>query len=208
MTGQAASHPYTAGEPLLVVLSGPSGVGKDAALNSLRALKRPWGFVVTATTRPKRANEIDGVEYIFLAPEEFRAKMEAGEFLECADVYGNWYGVPREQVRAAIERGQDTIIKVDVQGAATIKGLAPEAVFIFLAPPSMEDLRRRLQQRATESEADLEARTRIAWQEMEHQAAFDYKVVNPDGRLEEAVACIDTIILAERSRIPPRRVSI
>ena len=208
MTGQTAGHSDTPGAPLLVVLSGPSGVGKDAALSSLRALKRPWNFVVTATTRPKRAGETDGVEYIFLEQAEFQRKRGNGEFLECAEVYGNWYGVPKEQVHAAMERGQDTIIKVDVQGAATIKGLAPEAVFIFLAPSSMDDLRRRLQQRATESESDLETRTRIAWQEMEHQADFDYQVVNRDGLLDEAVACIDAIILAERCRIPPRRVSI
>ena len=208
MSGEAPDCPTAMGGPLLVVLSGPSGVGKDAALDGLRALKRPWDFVITATTRPRRSGEADEVDYVFLEPGEFQAKVDRGEFLEHAQVYGNQYGVPRSRVRQAMGKGLDAIVKVDVQGAATIKKLAPEAVFIFLAPSSMDELARRLRHRDTETVADLESRTRVAWQEMECLPAFDYKVVNRDGYLDEVVAYIDAIILAEKCRIPPRKISI
>ena len=208
MSEELSDHLRTAGRPLLVVLSGPSGVGKDAALNKLRTLERPWHFVVTATTRPRRPGERDGIEYIFLNPSEFEAMVEKGDFLEHAQVYGNRYGVPRQQVREAMEKGLDTILKVDVQGAATIKKVAPEAVFIFLAPPSMEELSRRLSLRATESQMDLETRTQTARREMNRLSDYDYQVINADGRLDQAIACIDAIITAEKCRIPPRRVSM
>ena len=201
-------HSYTQSGPLFVVLSGPSAVGKDAALASLRTLERPWHFVVTATTRPMRPNERDRVDYIFLQTWEFEEMAGKGEFLEYAEVYGNWYGVPKQQVHEGMEKGMDTILKVDVQGAATVRNLVPEAVFIFLVPSSMEELRQRLTLRATESAADLESRARVAWKEMEHLRSFDYVVVNRDGHLDEAVACIDAIILAEKCRIPPRLISI
>lgn len=207
MTGDPADLPNS-GFPLLVALSGPSGVGKDAVLNGLRKLDRPWHFVVTATTRSMRSGEKSGVDYIFLETGEFQEMKEHGELLEHAQVYGNWYGVPKGQVRQAMEKGKDVILKVDVQGAATIRKMAPEAVFIFLAPSSMEELQARLKVRATESGADLELRTRIAREEMEHMPSFDYKVVNRDGCLEETVASIDAIIAAEKRRIPSRRVSI
>ena len=208
MSGNIPAHTQPPGSPLLVVLSGPSGVGKDASLNLLRTLDRTRHFVVTATTRTKRPGETSGVDYIFMEPGEFQEIVKSGGFLEYAEVYGNWYGVPRAQVREGLDRGVDTILKVDVQGAATIKRAAPEAVFIFLAPSSMEELRGRLALRATESAADFESRACIAWREMEHISAFDYQVVNPDGRLEEAVSCIDAIILAERCRIARRPTSI
>ena len=196
------------GGSLLVVVSGPSGVGKDAALSSLRTLDRPRHFMVTATTRPMRSNEREGVDYIFLSPRQFQTMVKKGEFLEYAEVYGHWYGSPSQQVREAMGRGQDTILKVDVQGAAALRSLVPEAVYIFLVPSSLEELRRRLSLRATESPAGLELRTRTAEEEMERLTDFDYRVVNRDGCLDETVACIDAIILAERCRIPPRQISI
>ncbi len=201
-------RPSKGAPPLLVVLSGPSGVGKDAAINQLRKLDRPWQFVVTATTRPKRSNEQDGIDYIFVKQDEFQEMLKRKELLEHAHVYGNWYGVPKLQVREAFARGFDTILKIDVQGAATIKGLAPEALFIFLAPPSMDELRQRLAARKTEAAVDLDRRSRIAWSEMEYLHAFDYKVVNHEGCLDEAVATIDSIITAEKCRIKPRHVKI
>ena len=194
--------------PLLVVISGPSGVGKDAALARLRDLKRPWHFVVTATTRPQRAAETDGVDYIFIPPERFNEMESKGEFLENAEVYGYQYGVPRQQVRDAFAREQDVMMKVDVQGAATIRRLAPDAVFIFLAPGSMGELRSRLEQRRTELKSDLERRIETALKEMDSISQFDYCVFNRDRRLDEAVAYIDAIVMAERCRIPLRRVSI
>ena len=208
MSGEEPPYPQIAGGPLLVILSGPSGAGKDTVLDGLRTLNRPWYFVVTATTRPSRSSERDGLDYIFLEGQTFQEMVENGEFLEYAEVYGNWYGVPRQQVRQAIGNGLDTILKVDVQGAATIKRLAPEAVFIFLTTESMEELQQRLELRATESAASLELRGHTASQEMERLTDFDYRVVNRDGYLDEAVACIDAIILAEKCRVPPRLISI
>ena len=194
--------------PLMVVLSGPSGVGKDATLNGLRGLDRRWSFVVTVTTRPRRPQEADGVDYSFVGVEKFQEMVTRDEFLEHAEVYGNRYGSPKSQVREAMAAGRDVIIKVDVQGAASIKALAPDAVFIFLVPSSLSELERRLRARATEAGRDLKVRTEIAVQEMESLPLFDYRVVNRDGCLEETVTSIEAIIRAEKRRIPPRRVSI
>lgn len=194
--------------PLMVVLSGPSGVGKDATLNGLRDLDRQWSFVVTVTTRPKRPQEVEGIDYLFVGVERFQEMVARGEFLEHAEVYGNRYGSPKSQVRDAMAAGRDVIVKVDVQGSVSIKALAPDAIFIFLVPPSLAELEQRLRARATETGRDLKVRNEIAVQEMESLASFDYRVVNHDGRLDETVAAIDSIIKAEKSRIPSRHVSI
>lgn len=194
--------------PLLVVLSGPSGVGKDAALNRLRALERPWHFAVTATTRPIRPGEQEGRDYLFLEAAEFARLRERDEFLECAEVYGRWYGVPRSQVRDELHQGRDVIIKADVQGAATIRRLAPESLLIFLLPPSLDELRRRLQARMTESAADLELRLETARAELREVRHFDYRVINEDGQLERAAAEIDAIITAEKCRTEPRMTQL
>jgi guanylate kinase len=192
--------------PLLVVLSGPSGVGKDAALAGLKELQRPWYFVVTATTRPRRPGERYGVDYIFLDSDTFLEMKERSEFLECAEVYGRWYGVPRSQVRYGLESGKDVILKVDVQGAETVRRLAPDAVFIFMAPGSFEELQRRLAQRMTESPRELELRLAVAREELARINEFDYRVANCDDCLEQAVADIDAIIAAEKCRVVPRSV--
>ncbi len=194
--------------PLLVVLSGPSGVGKDAALAGLRKLDRPWHFVVTATTRPQRPGELDGVDYIFLDPGTFLAMKERSEFLECAEVYGRWYGAPRRQVGQGLQAGKDVILKIDVQGAETVRRLAPEAVFIFMVPASFEELERRLTQRMTESSRELELRLGVAREELERINEFDYRVLNCDGCLDQAVADIDAIISAEKCRVVPRNVQL
>ena len=194
--------------PLLVVLSGPSGVGKDAALAELKTLDRPWHFAITATTRPMRAGEKDGVDYIFLDADTFHKMRERDEFLECAEVYGRWYGVPRSQVRFGLQSGKDVILKIDVQGAATIRGLAPEALFIFIVPGSMEDLRRRLLDRMTESSPELELRLQTAAHELDQVREFNYRVVNEHDQLARTVAEIDAIITAEKCRIDPRLVQL
>ena len=196
------------GPPLLVVLSGPSGVGKDAALAGLRNLHRPWHFVVTATTRPQRPGERDGVDYIFLGPGTFLAMKERHEFLESAEVYGRWYGVPRSQVDEGLQAGKDVILKVDVQGAETVRRLAPEALFIFMAPGSFEELERRLAQRMTESSRDLALRLGVAREELARIDEFEYRVVNCDDCLDQAVADIDAIISAEKCRVVPRSVQL
>jgi guanylate kinase len=192
--------------PLLIVLSGPSGVGKDAALNALKLLDRPWHFVVTATTRPQRPGEQDGIDYIFLETAAFLEMKEQDELLECAQVYGNWYGVPRSQVSQGLKEGKDVILKVDVQGADTVRKLATEALFIFMVPGSFDELRDRLTQRMTERPSEIDLRLSIAWSELGRVAEYDYRVVNRDDQLEQVVAEIDAIITAEKCRVHPRKV--
>jgi len=184
----------------LVVLSGPSGVGKDAALNELRKLDRPWHFVVTATTRPIRAGETDGVDYIFLDEPTFLDMKERNKFVECAQVYGNWYGVPKSQVTSGLASGKDVILKIDVQGAATVRQMAPNALFIFMVPGSFQDLKDRLAQRMTESNPEMELRLKTAAAELEQAKDFDRQVVNSQDKLEQAVADIDRAIAEERQR--------
>ena len=191
--------------PLLVVLSGPSGVGKDAALAELKELDRPWHFVVTATTRPQRPGEQDGVDYIFLDNDRFFEMRNQQQFLECAEVYGRWYGVPRSQVQSGFKAGKDVILKVDVQGAATVCKVAPEAVSVFMVPASFDELKRRLSLRMTESSTEMELRLQVARQELDRVDEFDYRVVNKDGRLHQTIRDIDAIIAAEKCRVVPRR---
>ena len=192
--------------PLLIVLSGPSGVGKDAALNALKLLDRPWHFVVTATTRPQRPGEQDGIDYIFLETAAFLEMKEQDELLECAQVYGNWYGVPRSQVSQGLKEGKDVILKVDVQGADTVRKLATEALFIFMVPGSFDELRDRLTQRMTERPSEIDLRLSIAWSELGRVAEYDYRVVNRDDQLKQVIAEIDAIITAEKCRVHPRKV--
>ena len=196
------------GGPLLVVLSGPSGVGKDSVLAAMRLTDpRPY-YVVTATTRPRRPGEVDGHDYLFISPGRFQKMVDQGEFLEHAEVYGRRYGVPRPPVREALARGQDVIVKTDVQGAATIKGAAPEAVLVFLAPPSLEELERRLRSRQTDSPEQVKLRIQTARRELEQLANFDYVVVNHRDGIPETVARLQAVVAAERCRVPPRRVSV
>jgi guanylate kinase len=193
---------------LVLVLSGPSGVGKDTVLEVMRRSHDDLYFTVTATTRPQRPGEMDHVHYIFLSQPEFAAMLAQGEFLEHAEVYGNHYGVPKDQVRKALDRSQDVLIKVDVQGAATIKELLPEAIFIFLAPPSMDELGERLRNRKTEDYDELVNRMRTAEREMHSIVIFDYVVVNESDQVERTVSTIDAIITAERCRVRPRTISL
>lgn len=194
--------------PLLVVLSGPSGAGKDSILRRLKELRPSLYRVVTATTRPRRQDERDGIDYHFLSPERFEGMIAEGEFLEHARVYNHWYGVPKAQVRDALNKGQDVALRTDVQGAATIRKVAPQGVFILIAPPSQEELEKRLRERKTESAADLALRLRIAEEEMKQLSLFDYLVVNHRDKIEEAVEQIQAILEAERCRIPPRAVKL
>ena len=195
-------------KPLLVVLSGLSGAGKDAVLAGLRQSGLPLVISVSATTRPRRAAEKDGVDYRFISRDRFQEMIDRHELLEWANVYGNWYGVPKEPVRQALERQKDVIVKVDVQGAATIKKMLPQAVFIFLAPPSMEELVLRLKQRRTESPADLDLRIKTAEAELEQLPLFDYLVISRPGEIDRAAADIEAIIAAEKCRVTPREIAL
>ena len=197
-----------ASSPLLIVLSGPSGVGKDTVLNRLKESGYPLYHVVTLTTRPQRDNEQDMLDYHFVSTDEYRDMLSRNELLESANVYGNWYGIPRVAVKEALDRSEDVIIRIDVQGAATIKQTVPEAVFIFLIPPSMEELTARLTSRLTESPADLALRLETAKEEMSQLSQFDYVVVNKDGELDRTVSSIQAIITAEKYRVTPRRIAL
>ena len=192
----------------MVVVSGPSGVGKDAVFQYMRQLDRPWHFVVTATTRPRRRSERNGIDYLFLDTEEFDHMREGEQFLECAEVYGNWYGVPKQQVKDALGKGMDVFVKLDIQGAATVRSAVKDALMIFLAPPSIDELERRLRFRKSESLESLRLRTEAARDEMKAIDDFEYRVVNHNRRLDLAAFCIDAIVTAEKCRIPPRRVEV
>ncbi len=194
--------------PLLIVISGPSGAGKDAVLTNMKELDCPLEYVVTVTTRSQRAKERNNIDYHFISMERFQEMIERNEFLEWANVYGNWYGVPKGPVKQALDKGQDIIVKVDVQGAATIKKLLPQAVFIFLIPPSMEELVSRLKQRHTESPFDLALRTKTAEEEIKQLHLFDYIVVNKQDEIDLAVSEIKAIITAEKCRVTPREITL
>jgi guanylate kinase len=189
--------------PILVILSGPSGVGKDAVLARMKETKFPAHFVVTLTTRPRRPQEVDNVDYRFVSREDFEELLGAGQLLESANVYGNLYGVPRQEVERALKAGSDTVVKVDVQGVENIKKVLPQAVSIFLAPPAREELIARLAKRNTESGQDLAKRLDAAKKEFEEAAFFDYVVINHSGEIDRAVQDISSIISMEKCQPVP-----
>jgi guanylate kinase len=194
--------------PLLIVISGPSGVGKDTVIHRMKERHLPFHFVVTATTRPKRPSEVEGKDYIFLSHTEFAAMIEQGELLEYAYVYNDYKGIPKMQVRQALDSGKDVIMRLDVQGAATIRKLAPEALLIFLVTSSEEELVERLRSRKTETADELNMRIAMARQELKRILEFDYVLVNRNQRLDETVDTILAIITAEHHRVHPRKVSL
>jgi guanylate kinase len=209
MTNREGTSPLVpVSRPLLIVLSGLSGVGKDTVLAGIRKSGLPLEISVSATTRPRRAAEKDGFDYHFVSPATFQEMIDKNQLLEWASVYGNLYGIPREPVRRALRNGRDVLVKIDVQGAATIKKIIPRAVFIFLIPPSMEELEERLRQRRTESPADMELRLKTASRELKKLSMFDYAVVNRLGEIDRAVAEIVAIITAEKCRVKPREISL
>jgi guanylate kinase len=189
---------------LLVVLSGPSGVGKDAVLERVKERGLPFHYAVTATTRPRRPSEKEGIDYYFLSEEDYDRMLAEGGFLEHAHVYEHRYGVPKAPLRRALAEGRDVIMRTDVQGVETIQRLVPEAVVIFLAPPSVEELERRLSARKTDSPEAQRLRLETARREMDRAAEFDYVVVNEKDRLDEAVEQVLAAIAAEKRR-PGRR---
>ena len=185
-------------------------MGKDTIINELR--RRPVGqtfhYVVTCTTRPPRTGEMDGVHYHFHSRESFDALNAAGELLEAATVHDRSYGTPRDEVRGALSRGQDALCKIDVQGARSLRKVIPEAILIFVAPPSPEALAERLAGRGTETADELVTRARNAITEMERAQEYDYLVLNETGYPEEAAAQVEKIVLAERAKHPERRISV
>jgi len=195
-------------QPLLIVISGPSGVGKDSVLHGLKGRDLPMHIVVTVTTRPRRENEIHGVDYFFVSKDEFAQMIEHDELIEYAIVYNDYKGIPKQQVREALASGQDVVMRVDVQGAATVRKLAPEAVLIFLTTESEDALVRRLKARQTETAENLSLRIATARQELKRAIEFDYIIVNADGHLDKTVDTVVAIIQAEHHRVNPRKVSL
>jgi guanylate kinase len=193
---------------LVVVISGPSGVGKDAILNRLKQEDGSFKFITTVTTRSIRDNERHEVDYYFISEAEFQQLLATDGLLEWAKVYGNWYGVPKEPVKKALSMGLDTILKVDIQGAASIKRIIPEAVFIFIVPPSLEELALRLSRRCTENPLDLKLRQEMAEKELQQIFFFDYVVVNHSNQIDKAIDEIKAIIAAEKCRVQPRSIVV
>lgn len=194
--------------PLLIVISGPAGVGKDSVIQRMQERGYRFHFVITATDRPPRPNEVDGVDYFFVTTEEFDRMERDGELLEHAIVYGQHKGIPKQQVREALASGVDVVMRLDVQGAASVRRMVPEAVLIFLTASSFDELRRRLERRGEDTPAQLRERIATARQEMERVAEFDYVVVNREGQLEQAVDDVLAIIRAEHCRVEPRVVRL
>lgn len=193
-------------QPLLIVISGTSGIGKDAVLQGLRGRDLPLHFVITATSRLPRPNEVDGKDYFFFSREEFAKRIEKGEFIEYAMVYDDYKGAPRWQVDDALKSGKDVVIKVDVQGAETYRRLYPEAILIFLIPSNIDEWYSRLKARNTESPENLKVRIDTAKEEVKKIGIFDYVVVNAENCLEEAVSDIVSIINVEHHKVHHRKM--
>lgn len=195
-------------EPLFIVISGPSGVGKDTIIQRMKERNLPFQFVVTATTRAPRPNEVHGKDYFFYSQEEFTQMINRGELLEYALVYNDYKGIPKEQVKGALASGKDVIMRLDVQGAATIRRLCPEALMIFLSPQDEAEMINRLQERKTETPEGLRLRILTARQEMSCVGIFDYVVINREQHLDTTVDTIIAIITAEHHRVNPRKVTL
>jgi guanylate kinase len=195
-------------QPLLIVISGPSGVGKDTVVERMEASGLPFHFVITATDRPPRKGEIDGVDYFFVSTEEFERMIAEDELIEYAIVYGEYKGIPKWQVRQAMVTNKDVVMRIDVQGAATIRETYPQALLIFLTTGDEAELIDRLEGRGTESPGDLQRRIEKVRDEMEQVDLFDYVVPNLDGQLDQTVETIAAIIRAEHHRLPHRKVSL
>ena len=194
--------------PLLLVISGPSGVGKDSVVTQMQRRQSSFHFVVTATSRPPRPDEVHGADYFFVSEEAFQEMIRQDELLEHAMVYGQYKGIPKQQVRDALNSGKDVVMRLDVQGAATVKRMAPEAILIFLTAASEEELYERLQRRQTESEEQLHYRMGLARDEMRRIGEFDYVVINPESGLDETVEQVLHIISAEHCRVQQRHVTL
>jgi guanylate kinase len=195
-------------QPLLIVISGPSGAGKDTVMQRMKERGLPFHFVVTATTRPQRTNEIHGRDYWFVSKEEFARMIDTDELIEHAIVYGDYKGIPKQQVREALASGMDVVMRVDVQGAETVRKLARQALMIFITTESEQNLVHRLEKRKTETADSLALRIATARKELNRVEAFDYVIVNREFHLDETVDAIRAIIDAEHHRVHPRKVAL
>jgi len=194
--------------PSIFVLSGPSGVGKDSVIDKLQGVVPRLHVVVTVTTRSMRPGEENGRSYFFVTEEEFLHRNGLGDLVAVATVHGHWYGAPVSDIESALSSGHDVLLKVDVQGAAQLRTQLTGAVYVFLAPTSLQSLQRRLTRRQTESAVERDRRLRDAEREMEQVSFYDYCVVNAAGRLETSVCEVAAIITAERLRVHHERATV
>lgn len=195
-------------EPLLVVISGPSGVGKDTVIQRMKERQLPFHFVVTATTRRPRDSEAHGVDYFFISHDEFAEMIENDELLEYAIVYNDYKGIPKEQVRKALTSGKDVVMRVDVQGAATIRELCPDALLIYLMTEDEQVMINRLKERKSETREGLKLRIATARKELKRIVEFDYLVINRELQLDDTVDTITAIITSEHQRVEQRKVAL
>jgi len=210
MTSESTNSPFVLepANPLLIVISGPSGVGKDSVIEEMKSRGLPFHFVITATTRAPRPDETDGVDYFFLSQDEFAKMIDEGELLEYAVVYQDYKGIPKSQVRKALASGKNVIMRIDVQGAETVRNLAEDALLIFLTPQNEDELINRLKNRNTEDNESLKLRIATTRQEYNKIDLFDYIVVNKDEQLSVTVDMIEAIIKAEQQQVHQRVVKL
>jgi guanylate kinase len=204
---EAASQP-TGKQGLLFVLSAPSGAGKDTVIAALKQHGMDFYVVVSVTTRAPRPGESEGNPYYFVSQETFDQMVANNELLEYANVHGSWYGQPLQQVKDNLQAGRDVLLKIDVQGAETVRKKIPGAIFIFLVPGSAEELVQRLTNRQTETEQQLQLRLKNARKELAQREHYDYTIENRQGQLDIAVEHLRAIMLAEHCRTHPRYVQI
>lgn len=184
---------------LLLVVSGPSGAGKGTICKALLNKNDQIKLSVSATTRKPRNGEVHGVNYFFIEKEEFNKMIENGEFLEHAQIYDNFYGTPKAAIIECLEKGQDVILEIEMQGARQIKEVYPEGVFIFVLPPSLEELKSRIVGRGTETQEEIEKRFSCAFEEINQIVNYDYFIVNED--IEKSVNDVEAIISAEKNKV-------
>ena len=184
---------------LLLVVSGPSGAGKGTICKALLNKNDQIKLSVSATTRKPRNGEVHGVNYFFIEKEEFTKMIENGEFLEYAQIYDNFYGTPKAAIIECLEKGQDVILEIEMQGARQIKEVYPEGVFIFVLPPSLEELKSRIVGRGTETQEEIEKRFSCAFEEINQIVNYDYFIVNED--IEKSVSDVEAIICAEKNKV-------
>jgi guanylate kinase len=191
---------------LLLVVSGPSGAGKGTICKALLNKNDQIKLSVSATTRKPRTGEVDGVNYFFIEKEKFTQMIEEGEFLEYAQIYDNFYGTPKAAIMECLEKGQDVILEIEMQGASQIKEVCPDGVFIFVLPPSLEELKNRIVGRGTETAEEIEKRFSCAFDEINKIVDYDYFIVNDD--VEKSVKQVEGIILSEKNKVTRYKDSI
>ena len=195
-------------KPLLILLSGLSGAGKDTVLEAVRKSGLPFYISVSATTRAPRAGEKEGVDYFFVSKKKFQEMIDSNQMLEWANVYGNLYGRPREPIKEALKKGKDVIVRIDVQGAAAYKKMLPGAVAIFMTTSTITELEKRLVKRGTESREALELRLKTAEKELARLDIFDYIIVNRENQMESTMADMQAIIRAEKCKVNQREIKL